>query len=42
MADYGLGIILSGVTGRIGVNQHLGRALAPLPRRRRAWPTAAG
>jgi predicted dehydrogenase len=30
MADRRLGIILSGVTGRIGVNQHLGRALAPL------------
>jgi predicted dehydrogenase len=30
MADRWLGIILSGVTGRIGVNQHLGRALAPM------------
>ena len=30
MATQRLGVILSGVTGRIGVNQHLGRALVPL------------
>jgi len=30
MADRRLGIVMSGVTGRIGVNQHLGRALVPL------------
>ena len=30
MAERRLGIILSGVTGRIGLNQHLGRALVPL------------
>ncbi|KPK27362.1 MAG: oxidoreductase, partial [Betaproteobacteria bacterium SG8_40] len=30
MATRRLGLILSGVTGRIGVNQHLGRAVAAL------------
>jgi len=30
MGTQRLGVILSGVTGRIGVNQHLGRALMPL------------
>jgi predicted dehydrogenase len=30
MANRRLGLILSGVTGRIGVNQHLGRAVAAL------------
>lgn len=30
MAKRRLGVILAGATGRIGVNQHLGRALVPL------------
>jgi predicted dehydrogenase len=30
MSKRRLGVILAGATGRIGVNQHLGRALAPL------------
>jgi len=30
MGTQRLGVILSGVTGRIGLNQHLGRALIPL------------
>jgi len=30
MATRRLGLILSGVTGRLGVNQHLGRAIAAL------------
>jgi len=40
MATQRLGVILSGVTGRIGVNQHLGRALVPLRDTRSSWPMA--
>ena len=36
MAQHRLGIIMNGVTGRMGTNQHLMRSISPSARRA-AW-----
>ena len=42
MATQRLGIIMHGVTGRMGMNQHLIRSICAIRAagRRRRWPTA--
>ena len=42
MATRSLGIIMHGVTGRMGMNQHLIRSIVAIraPGRRARWPTA--